>query len=86
MPLYNYRCKNGHEFEAFKTIAERANASCSECGELAEQTLSRRPLAVHGFKFGFFEHISLDGAYARNRRELRQLCRENECWAPGILD
>ncbi len=86
MPVYNYHCENGHEFEAFNRIVDRATAPCPDCGDLAQQGLSRRPAATHNFKFGFFEHVSLEGAYAGGKRELREICRRNECWAPGVLD
>lgn len=86
MPNYNYHCECGNEFEAFNRIADRATASCPSCRALAKQALSRRPAAAHDFKYGFFEHMSEKGEYARNRQELRELCRRHECYAPGVLD
>ncbi len=84
MPLYNYKCTCGNAFEAFNTIKDMGVHPC-ECGKLAEQTLSRPP-AVHGFKYGFFEHISHDGEYIKSRRHLRQACIREGCYAPYILD
>lgn len=42
MPLYDYRCKAGHEFEEMKKVADRAHTTC-ECGESADQIIIRGP-------------------------------------------
>lgn len=86
MPTYNYRCECGNEFEAFNRIADRATARCGSCGSEARQGLSRRPAAAHPFKYGYFEDMSETGEYARNRQELRELCRKHDCYVPGVLD
>ena len=86
MPLYNYRCEKGHEFEAFNKIAERLSIRCTTCGSIAHQRLSKRPPAVHPFKFGYFEHTSPDGDYARNKAEMRSICERRGVYAPGVLD
>jgi putative FmdB family regulatory protein len=86
MPLYNYQCSCGNEFESFNKIDDRALAKCEICGNLAEQTLSRRPAAVHNFKLGWFEHIAPDPVYAKSKKHLKELCNRYDCYAPGVLD
>ncbi|HEY8485224.1 MAG TPA: zinc ribbon domain-containing protein [Longimicrobiales bacterium] len=40
MPTYEYRCPEGHEFEAFQRITEPPVATCPTCGGTAERLLS----------------------------------------------
>ena len=40
MPTYEYRCPNGHEFEAFQRITAEPVAECPECGAQAQRLLS----------------------------------------------
>ena len=40
MPIYEYRCPKGHEFELFQRISEEPGAPCPVCGEKAERQLS----------------------------------------------
>ena len=86
MPLYNYKCPKGHEFEAINSIKNRALSQCGECGRMAKQTISRRPAAVHRFKFGVFEDMTLEPVYAKSKKHMRELCNRYECYAPGVLD
>ncbi len=86
MPLYNYLCSKGHKFEAANQMKNRAFSPCPNCGKMAKQTISRRPAAVHGFKFGMFEHIADKPIYVKGKKHMQVLCDENECYAPGVLD
>lgn len=40
MPTYEYRCKNGHEFEVFQRMSEPPVEKCIHCGAHAERLLS----------------------------------------------
>jgi putative FmdB family regulatory protein len=40
MPTYEYRCANGHLFEAFQRMTEDPIDKCPECGAAAERLLS----------------------------------------------
>lgn len=53
MPLYEYRCPNGHEFEKFfRTIGSaQSQAACPTCGEVAERVLSPAGLVFKGSGF-----------------------------------
>jgi putative FmdB family regulatory protein len=61
MPIYEYRCRNGHEFEVFQSMSEDPVSSCRECGAPVERVF--HPVAVHFKGSGFY---STD--YARDGR------------------
>jgi putative FmdB family regulatory protein len=53
MPIYEYRCPNGHVFELFQRIGDPAPEQCEECGEgPVERVLY--PVAVHFKGSGFY--------------------------------
>ena len=85
MPLYNYKCPAGHEFEEFNSISERATHKCNQCDKTAEQTVSTGG-ASHSFKLGNFEHIAPEPVYVKRKSQLKALCRQYGCYAPGVLD
>lgn len=52
MPIYEYRCANGHSFEAFQSMSEDPISKCAECGASCERVLSAP--AVHFKGSGFY--------------------------------
>jgi putative FmdB family regulatory protein len=52
MPIYEYRCTNGHEFEVFQAMADDPVSVCEECGAPVERVF--RPVAVHFKGSGFY--------------------------------
>lgn len=52
MPIYEYRCENGHSFEAFQSMSEDALTSCEVCDAPASRVLSAP--AVHFKGSGFY--------------------------------
>ncbi|HUG02565.1 MAG TPA: zinc ribbon domain-containing protein [Longimicrobiales bacterium] len=40
MPTYEYRCPEGHEFEAFQKMSDPPEATCPVCGKAGERRLS----------------------------------------------
>lgn len=40
MPTYEYRCENGHDFEAFQRMSDDPLDVCPECGAPAERKIS----------------------------------------------
>jgi putative FmdB family regulatory protein len=52
MPIYEYRCRNGHDFEVFQSMADAPVVSCVVCGEPVERVFS--PVAVHYKGSGFY--------------------------------
>ena len=52
MPIYEYRCPNGHQFEVFQAISDPPVSVCKECGEAVERVF--HPVAVHFKGSGFY--------------------------------
>jgi len=52
MPIYEYRCRNGHQFEVFQAISDDPVSVCQECGEPVERVF--HPVAVHFKGSGFY--------------------------------
>jgi putative FmdB family regulatory protein len=53
MPIYEYRCPNGHVFELFQRMSDPAPDVCETCGEgPVERVLY--PVAVHFKGSGFY--------------------------------
>ena len=52
MPIYEYRCRNGHQFEVFQAMSDDPVSTCQVCGEPVERVF--RPVAVHFKGSGFY--------------------------------
>jgi putative FmdB family regulatory protein len=52
VPIYEYRCENGHEFEAFQNMTDDPVSECEVCGAPVERVFS--PVAVHYKGSGFY--------------------------------
>jgi putative FmdB family regulatory protein len=52
MPIYEYRCTNGHRFEVLQKIADAPLSACEECGAPATRVL--HPVAIHFKGSGFY--------------------------------
>jgi putative FmdB family regulatory protein len=52
VPIYEYRCTNGHRFEVFQSMSDDPVASCQECGAPVERVF--HPVAVHFKGSGFY--------------------------------
>jgi putative FmdB family regulatory protein len=52
MPIYEYRCSNGHTFEVFQSMSDDPVTSCEECGAPVERVF--HPVAVHFKGSGFY--------------------------------
>jgi putative FmdB family regulatory protein len=53
MPIYEYRCPNGHVFELFQRMGDAAPEGCEVCGEGPVQRVLY-PVAVHFKGSGFY--------------------------------
>lgn len=51
MPIYEYRCVKGHEFEAFQSMSEDSFTKCVECGAACERVLSAPSIHFKGSGF-----------------------------------
>jgi putative FmdB family regulatory protein len=52
MPIYEYRCENGHEFEVLQAMSDDPVETCEECGAPVERVF--HPVAVHFKGSGFY--------------------------------
>jgi putative FmdB family regulatory protein len=52
MPIYEYRCRNGHTFEVFQSMSDDPATACEECGAPVERVF--HPIAVHFKGSGFY--------------------------------
>jgi len=53
VPIYEYRCPNGHLFERFQSMTAPAPENCDECGA-APVELVLYPVAIHYKGSGFY--------------------------------
>jgi putative FmdB family regulatory protein len=53
VPIYEYRCPNGHTFERFQSMAAPAPEKCDVCGA-APLELVLYPIAIHYKGSGFY--------------------------------
>jgi len=53
MPIYEYRCPNGHHFERFQPMTAPAPEACDECGASPVE-LVLYPVAIHYKGSGFY--------------------------------
>lgn len=51
MPIYEYKCANGHVFDVIQKMSDEPLGECQECGALAERVL--HPVAIHFKGSGF---------------------------------
>jgi putative FmdB family regulatory protein len=65
MPIYEYRCPNGHVFEVFQRMDDPSPEMCETCGASPVERVLY-PVAVHFKGSGFY---STD--YGRSRKRAR---------------
>jgi putative FmdB family regulatory protein len=53
VPIYEYRCPNGHRFERFQSMTAPAPETCDECGASPVE-LVLYPIAIHYKGSGFY--------------------------------
>jgi putative FmdB family regulatory protein len=64
MPIYEYRCENGHLFEVMQKITADPVTECPDCGAAVSRVF--HPVAVHFKGSGFY---NTDYGTARRKRE-----------------
>jgi putative FmdB family regulatory protein len=64
MPIYEYRCENGHLFESMQKITDDPVTECEVCGAPVQRVY--HPIAVHFKGSGFY---NTDYGTARRKRE-----------------
>ena len=64
MPIYEYRCENGHLFEVLQKITDDPVTACPEDGSAVQRVF--HPVAVHFKGSGFY---NTDYGTAKRKRE-----------------
>jgi len=65
MPIYEYRCENGHLFEVMQKITDDPVTACPEDGSPVQRVF--HPIAVHFKGSGFY---NTDYGTAKRKREM----------------
>ena len=65
MPIYEYRCENGHLFEVTQKIADAPVTACETCEAPVQRVF--HPIAVHFKGSGFY---NTDYGTSKRKREL----------------
>ncbi|HWT24781.1 MAG TPA: FmdB family zinc ribbon protein [Solirubrobacteraceae bacterium] len=64
MPIYEYRCENGHLFEVMQRITDDPVTACEDCGAAVQRVF--HPIAVHFKGSGFY---NTDYGTSKRKRE-----------------
>src|SRR3954452_24276869 len=67
MPIYEYRCENGHLFEVMQKMTDGPVTQCEECGAPVQRVF--HPVAVHFKGSGFY---NTDYGTSKRKRELEK--------------
>jgi len=67
MPIYEYRCENGHLFEVMQKMTDEPVTVCEECGAPVQRVF--HPVAVHFKGSGFY---NTDYGTSKRKREMAQ--------------
>ena len=71
MPIYEYRCSNGHVFEVMQRMADDPVKTCEVCGAPVQRVF--HPVAIHFKGKGFY---NTDYGTKRKARELEKSAQE----------
>jgi putative FmdB family regulatory protein len=67
MPIYEYRCENGHLFEVMQKMTDEPVTVCEVCGAPVQRVF--HPVAVHFKGSGFY---NTDYGTSKRKREMAQ--------------
>jgi putative FmdB family regulatory protein len=67
MPIYEYRCKKGHQFEVMQRINDDPVTTCEVCGASVQRVF--HPIAVHFKGSGFY---NTDYGTRKRSREMKE--------------
>jgi putative FmdB family regulatory protein len=67
LPIYEYRCEDGHLFEVMQKITDDPVTTCGECGAAVQRVY--HPIAVHFKGSGFY---NTDYGTSKRKREMEK--------------
>jgi putative FmdB family regulatory protein len=71
MPIYEYRCENGHTFEVMQRMTDDPVATCTTCEARVQRVF--HPVAVHFKGKGFY---NTDYGTKRRAREMERSAKD----------
>jgi putative FmdB family regulatory protein len=71
MPIYEYRCENGHLLEVLQKMTDPPVTACEVCGAPVQRVF--HPVAVHFKGSGFY---NTDYGTSKRKREMAQSASE----------
>jgi len=71
MPIYEYRCENGHTFEVMQRMTDDPVSACQTCKAPVQRVF--HPVAVHFKGSGFY---NTDYGTSKRKRELETSAKE----------
>ena len=71
MPIYEYKCENGHQFEVLQRMTDDPVTKCEVCGKPVQRVF--HPVAVHFKGSGFY---NTDYGTKRRAREMDKSASE----------
>ena len=69
MPIYEYKCENGHVFEAIQKMTDEPLRECEECGAPAARVLSAPAIHFKGSGFHNTDYGTRKGGVAGGSSE-----------------
>lgn len=69
MPIYEYKCENGHVFEAIQKMTDEPLRVCEECGAPAARVLSAPAIHFKGSGFHNTDYGTRKGGVAGGSSE-----------------
>lgn len=86
MPFYDYRCpKCGHEMEEFNDMKDRNKQKCPKCQTLMARRYDGCGSYVEVWGPKTLRHVEHDPKTFRNKRELREYCKEHKISSGALL-
>src|SRR5437588_6225963 len=67
MPIYEYRCENGHNFDVMQRMTDDPVTTCEVCGAPVQRVF--HPIAVHFKGSGFY---NTDYGTRKRSREMKE--------------
>ena len=81
MPIYEYRCENGHVFDVMQRMSEDPLAECVECGAPVKKVL--QPVGISFKGSGFY---STDYNKQASKPESKETAKSGESSTNGASD
>lgn len=71
MPLYEYRCDNGHTFEKIQKFSDPPVATCPTCGAPVQKLMSSPAIQFKGTGWYITDYAKKDSAPANSAKDAK---------------